>query len=384
METANLVVRITSDGKGLSRGINEAAKDLKQFQGMLAGAGVVGAVVTFGRSLVELGGRLADLHDRTGISTTTIQQWQGSLEDSGASVEDLASAMKKLNLSINEALNGNKESTNAFNSLGVSMEKLRSLRTDEIFGLIADELARGDMNAQKLSDTIKLLGKNADKIVPAMRSGKSSESVIDPEAVAMLDDSGDLLARAWRATKLAGTKIAKGGAFGVLALKDLIEASNAGLYAYLGGSMSMRQGSADEGIVQMKAAFNAVYERRAEEEQARIERALGLGSSEFSRPKIEKLPNPIARGGSEFLGPSAPEWMQVMWDEMDKKNAASKKLPKLSTFSWSAIQADALSRIGLFRGGSNDVTPILRQQVSELRTAVSELRGIRNELNSED
>ena len=146
----------------------------------------------------------------------------------------------------------------------------------------------------------------------------------------------------------------------------------------------MRQGSADEGIVQMKAAFNAVYERRAEEEQARIERALGLGSSEFSRPKIEKLPNPIARGGSEFLGPSAPEWMQVMWDEMDKKNAASKKLPKLSTFSWSAIQADALSRIGLFRGGSNDVTPILRQQVSELRTAVSELRGIRNELNSED
>jgi hypothetical protein len=219
---------------------------------------------------------------------------------------------------------------------------------------------------------LKLLGKTAVNVIPAMRAGSSGGWKMTPEAIATGDAAGDWVGKMWRNTKALGGQVAHEFGMNMLLIKDMAEGIIAGSSAFAGAaSGGQGQGA---GLKAMREAFNDVYKRRSEVEQSRIEAGLGLNSSIFSKPFGLR-----AEPTGEMFGPEAPSW----WSNDKQRSSNSSAIS--SAMSGSPIASDQLSRIGLFRGGSsNAVTSLLQTQVHQLTRAVGELQGIRNELTTSD
>lgn len=103
-----------ASAKGNLEGLLAAASKVN---GALAGLGAalsVGALVSAGKEAIDLADDLNDLRQKTGLSVESLSLLKPIAEESGTSLEGLATGIKKLSTAMLEAAGGSKEQAGVF------------------------------------------------------------------------------------------------------------------------------------------------------------------------------------------------------------------------------------------------------------------------------
>lgn len=117
-------------------------------------------------SFVGLGSQLDDISNRTGIAASALAEFKFAAEQSGAGIEDIERASKKMQQTIAQATSGNKAAIASLASIGLTAEALADKLPEEQLQAIADRLAGIEDPAKRTAAAMVVLGKSGPALVP--------------------------------------------------------------------------------------------------------------------------------------------------------------------------------------------------------------------------
>ena len=212
---------LTGNATPKLRGLTEIFPALGAFQ--------IGRVLA---GSAEKAREILQLSRTTGIATDRLQELRFAAEETGAGTEDLGKGLTALTAKAVEAKGGGAEAVKAFADLGVSVEDLKALAPDQVFGRAADGLARIEDPARRAELATAIFGESGAKLLPLLLKGSSGIDQMAASArEAGIGLSQDALTAADGASDafggLTATLSGLGAALGVEllgALKPVIEA----------------------------------------------------------------------------------------------------------------------------------------------------------------
>lgn len=214
---ATLIVKLIADTGEMVTGVKKGSDAIDGFvataskvAGALGIAFSVGAVVNFGRELLQTADELVKLHDRTGLSIQALQQFQVVGDDAGNTVSELTAAIVQMQ---NRLTSGDQSVVSALGKLGLTLAELRGLRPEDQFIAISDAIRQIEDPAAQVNIAIALFGRTGANVLPTLKKGfddvRDGVTGMSTETVLALDDMGDAIGRAARLFKdLAGETVA--------------------------------------------------------------------------------------------------------------------------------------------------------------------------------
>jgi hypothetical protein len=156
----------------------------------------IGGVIAFGKSVFELGGHLADLSEQTGISGQLLSGMKSVLEESGTSLDAFANGIFKAQKELGEIRKETDPAAIAIKRLGLNLDELRNLGTDQFLEKITDALGNVQNPMERAALGAGLLGRQYRELAPAIQnlSGRLAElraSGMSDEDIRELDAAGD-------------------------------------------------------------------------------------------------------------------------------------------------------------------------------------------------
>ena len=201
------------DKTKLAKGLASVSKDLKAFGAginslgtkfSILGAAIVTPLLAATVRFMHVGSALADMSARTGLSTNALSELGFAAEQSGASLEDVESGVRKMQKAISEATKG-------------PLVQLKGLAPEEQFMAVAESLKAIEDPSERAAKTMEVFGKSGTKLLPMLGDLKAlrAEAVrlglsMGPEQAAAADALGD----AWDKVKgsFKASALAIGGA----------------------------------------------------------------------------------------------------------------------------------------------------------------------------
>ena len=180
---------------------------LSQF-GLSLGTVSAGALLAFGKGAINAADNIGDIAEKTGLSTTAVQQFQQAFEGAGISLETIAASASKLSAKV---AGGSDSTEAALTALGLSMVDLRTKSPEEAFKLVSTALAGVDDQGKKTLLATELLGKGVAASAGAFN--KANIAVMDHadilggdsvEAAGAFNDAQTQLTRSLQNALLAG------------------------------------------------------------------------------------------------------------------------------------------------------------------------------------
>lgn len=203
--------------RGIDSRIGGLAKSFRTLGGLTALAGLGTAAVRLTGQVADLAGQLQDASDKLGISAEELQRLKGAAEATGASFDQIQTALVFLAKRTGEAVRGGKEAAQAFAQLGIDAAKLVELPLDRRLAVIAAQLQKLPVGAARADLAVKVLGRGAGGLLPLLGDLDTELAKINVtlsnEQVAALDDASD----AWERFKTASV-VNTGKALGNLIL----------------------------------------------------------------------------------------------------------------------------------------------------------------------
>ncbi len=195
---------------GANKGLGALTSNLG---GLAASVGIgfsVGAVLNFGKALIDDADHLVKLSDKTGISTTWLQRFQVAADDAGNTLDDITSAIAKME---DKLVSGDTSAVGALKKLNLSLSDLQGMRPEEQFVAISDAIRKIQSPQEQVNIAIDLFGKAGADVLPTIKRGfddvKDSAVGMSAHAVKALDELGDSWGRHWREFKgIAGDTVA--------------------------------------------------------------------------------------------------------------------------------------------------------------------------------
>lgn len=220
---------------------------------LLSGALAIGAFQA-GRAFVDMAGKVQDLADETGLSTTTISELGYVFSQAGIETEVMTTALQKLAVKVSDARGGNKAAMKTFEDLGISMDAIAQLPLDQAFSLVVQGLSKvQDANLQTALTTDLFGAKNTRMLRVIKQGAKGIEDgraaarrygiALGEDAVAGADRLGDSVSTLYQSvqslfgvfTKSSGLdKTFLGIASGIGKINKILE--NSKLAAFLVGT----------------------------------------------------------------------------------------------------------------------------------------------------
>lgn len=203
---------------GISAPAKAAKKTLKEMVGeggrvastfrrmMFAAAGffAVSKVKDTVKGVVDLGGKLHDAAQQTGLSAEALQEWGYAAGQNSSSLEGIIGGTTKLAKALDMLKTGKGPAVDAFRELGISLNDpaVKSKNLEQIMFRVASKFSTMPDGAKKTAIAMKLFGKSGAELIPTLNEGvqgldelrrKARELgvVIDNKSVAGLDDLGD-------------------------------------------------------------------------------------------------------------------------------------------------------------------------------------------------
>lgn len=199
-------VRVTADTRQFGGALKSAVQNLNQgfvrsVAGGLGGILSVGAFVAASKQAIEFASQFNDSSRKLGVGVEFLQEAAYAAKQTGASFGDVEMALKRLQIAQVEALSGKpgNDMQAAFARLGVSLGDLKNKNIEQIFSQIAAHIQKANPSAQQLADTVTIMGRSADNLLPSFRDGFAALQeearrlgvVLDRETIARLDQMGD-------------------------------------------------------------------------------------------------------------------------------------------------------------------------------------------------
>jgi hypothetical protein len=191
-QLATDTTKTNSAWESFSGGLSKANSLLGLF-----GAGLsIGAVVSFGKGLLDTADQLVRVADRTGLTTTEVQKLQYIAGQSGNSLDELTGAVGKLQKNL---VTGDASAVAGVKALGLNFEALRAATPYEQMEQIATAIAKVPDPAQRSALAVELFGKSGQAILPTLISDfaglGNAAPLMKDKTVRALDDAGDTFAR---------------------------------------------------------------------------------------------------------------------------------------------------------------------------------------------
>jgi len=116
-------------------------------------------VQSFGAAL-DMGGRLNDLADRTGLAVDRVMLLERAFQNAGVGADSLGPILNKMQKAIVDAEDGTSKAAYAFADLGLSLSQLRNLSPEEQLRTIGKAIAAIPDPAQRASTAMEIFGKS--------------------------------------------------------------------------------------------------------------------------------------------------------------------------------------------------------------------------------
>lgn len=185
----------TASTSGLTAGVNRAGSSFKQLEASvkslrgsmgslvaIQGAQLFGSVISGVSSAVSSFAGMAKaqaevidgnskLAARLGMTYKEVAGLALAGDLAGVSMESIATAATKADVAFVRAAEGSKTATAAFDSIGLSVEKLNGLSAAERFETIVDAIAGLPTEAQKAEAAVQLFGRAGAQLLPLFSGG---------------------------------------------------------------------------------------------------------------------------------------------------------------------------------------------------------------------
>ena len=177
--TSPKVEELNSDIKKTGDNSEEAGKKSKTGFGEIAlGAGIAGAAVKLGTAAIDaafaaaqktvqsfgdalnMGGRLADLSDRTGVAVDKLLILERAFQNTGVGADSLGPIINKMQKAIVDAGDGSTAAADAFTKLGIPLSSLQNLSPDQQLQAIGKAVASIPDPAERAAVSMDIFGKS--------------------------------------------------------------------------------------------------------------------------------------------------------------------------------------------------------------------------------
>lgn len=161
---------LTGIQKRLNTFAANAGKVGLAFSGL--GAAILAPFTLATRNFASFGDQIDKMSARTGVAAEDLQEIGYAAEQSGASMEAVNTAAKKLYQAMESAARGSKDSVEAFRALGLEADNLTGKSLSEQFAMVADGLAGMATDEEKAAAAMKIFGKAGYDLIPVLKSGR--------------------------------------------------------------------------------------------------------------------------------------------------------------------------------------------------------------------
>ena len=178
-ETSPKVAELNSDIKKTGDNSETAGKKAGAGFGEIAlGAGIAGAAVKVGTAAIDaafaaaqktvqsfgdalsMGGRLADLSDRTGVAVDKVMLLERAFQNTGVGADSLGPIINKIQKAIVDAGDGTSAAADAFTQLGIPLSTLQDLSPDEQLRAIGKAIAGIPDPAERAAVSMDIFGES--------------------------------------------------------------------------------------------------------------------------------------------------------------------------------------------------------------------------------
>ena len=180
-----LVVRIKADASQLERELRKVSAVTRQetaamtsaFSGLkgqllaLVPTVTISGLLAMTKHAINLGDQINDLSIKTGVAVETISKLKLAADQSGTSLEGVATGLKFLQRNLTTAAQSGGEAEKAFTQIGVSVEDLLRLSTEDQFLLIADRISQLGTEAERTKALMDIFGRSGADLGVMMQSG---------------------------------------------------------------------------------------------------------------------------------------------------------------------------------------------------------------------
>jgi len=180
----------------MTSGVGGVVKALGPLSALVGGSFSVGALVSFGRAVLDDADALTKLSDQTGITTKGLQELRAIAGESGNTLDEVTRAVTSMQNRLGE---GDSSAVGAIKRLGLSLDEIKKLEPQEQFYAIARAIQQVPDPMDRTRTAMDLFGDSGAKVLPTLRADidgiKDSVKGMSQESVAALDRAGDALSR---------------------------------------------------------------------------------------------------------------------------------------------------------------------------------------------
>ena len=193
MDVFDLSAKLTLDKTNYEENLSSAATAGSTFGSKLSSAVSTGSAAFVGiakaasgatKALTSAVGEVAEYGDsidkssqKLGVSRKFYQEWEAVLQHSGTSMSSMTATFKKLSTA---SQNASKSQIEAFNKLGLSIEQVSSMSTEELFTSVISGLQNMEEGTERTAVATQLLGKGATELGALFNtSAEDTQKMID-------------------------------------------------------------------------------------------------------------------------------------------------------------------------------------------------------------
>lgn len=172
-----------SAGETIASGLGNGLKTAGQVAGIALGATtaaigtVTSALMSGVNATADYGDNVDKMSQKLGISSTAYQEWDQVLQHSGTSMQSMGSTFKTL---ANAAQDASDDQVAAFERLGLSMDDVASMSTEDLFGAVITGLQGMEEGTERTALATDLLGRGALEMGALLNtSAEDTQAMID-------------------------------------------------------------------------------------------------------------------------------------------------------------------------------------------------------------
>jgi len=430
--STELKAKFTADATGFNSAMRGVEGSLGKIGGMLAGAFSIGALTGAISGALNFADELDNVAKSAMLSVEAVQVLKISANEAGQPFENLQGAVLKIQGAQFEALSdGASESAKSLQKMGLSMDDLAGMDTQQVIEAFTRRLYEGGDNADVLSGALDIIGARSAALLPILKQlgqegfgglaaeMKKAGMIVSEEDIARLDKAQLVIERTKMQGKATGTTwladvlqnyqkaadlfAGKGEMREDVTFSELMKGGmRGGVAGMLGALMKEPEATkAPTGVISAPAQVrNAIDESmqtlmdpaaaaKASEAFRNLDRQVGyetLRTGGKSADMTDEMTRNARAMAQQFVdkltdqGAAAPGDYQrafEMFAELEQLKATDKTkavdLPEIDN----AVMVDRMARIGAL-SGRGQVENVQATQLTVQRESLAELRKLNN------
>ena len=170
--------------------VNSLSGSMKKLGGIIAGAFAVGAIVTFGKSALELADNLGKVADSVGVSTEFLQRYQFAAQQSGLTTEEFNKGIQNFTKMVGQAAIRTNEAGRTLDKLGISLKNSDGSvkSTEKVFVELFHALEDVDSEFRKNAILSDLMGRAGVKLSVLGKDGAEAMEALAASATGVIDE----------------------------------------------------------------------------------------------------------------------------------------------------------------------------------------------------